>query len=341
MAAKKIIVSVLAVLCLAIAWAYGIAVGAYRIWPAGMLRTVKHSVPVDDAAPGAWPAEFRVVNIRSSKDGHEQKAYFLPAKAANAPLVVSLHSWSGTYAQEDGLAKMVQAEGWAYIHPDFRGANWSPAACLGDAVVSDIDDAMRYAIKEGGADPARVVVVGGSGGAYAALGSYLRSQVPVLAYMVWNPITDLAAWYRQSMAMRQKYADDIVRCTGETLDVEAMRARSPLLWKASGQKAARLEIYAGLHDGHHGMVPISHSLLFFNRVAATVSGQQSMIGADDMLRLVTRDVDPSSKNIEGRVVYFSRDLGRVALTIFDGDHEMLRAHAMQRLRVTLNHSAQP
>lgn len=39
--------------------------------------------------------------------------------------------------QEDALAALAAAADWNCIHPDFRGPNISPEACLSDLVVSE------------------------------------------------------------------------------------------------------------------------------------------------------------------------------------------------------------
>ncbi len=69
-----------------------------------------------------WTDDFRMAEIPSSLDGTLQKAYFFnPENPEPAPLLVSLHSWSGDYTQRDTLAYMARSAGWNYTHPDFRG----------------------------------------------------------------------------------------------------------------------------------------------------------------------------------------------------------------------------
>jgi hypothetical protein len=54
----------------------------------------------DDSLNINWPSEFRVVEIRSSADGSIQKARFHASPMGKgAPLIVSLHTWSGDYNQ--------------------------------------------------------------------------------------------------------------------------------------------------------------------------------------------------------------------------------------------------
>ncbi|MFA5326348.1 MAG: hypothetical protein WC384_01025 [Prolixibacteraceae bacterium] len=49
--------------------------------------------------------------------------FYKTSQTAPQPLVVSLHTWSGDYTQEDPLAKEILLRDWNYIHPDFRGVN--------------------------------------------------------------------------------------------------------------------------------------------------------------------------------------------------------------------------
>ncbi|WP_010553442.1 alpha/beta hydrolase family protein [Pseudoalteromonas arctica] len=79
-----------------------------------------------------------------------------------APLIMSLHTWSGDYQQFDPLASLSLKAGWNYIHPDFRGPNNSTDSCLSDKVISDIDDSIFYVIKNGNVDKDNIFIVGTS-----------------------------------------------------------------------------------------------------------------------------------------------------------------------------------
>src|SRR6186997_2654762 len=75
-----------------------------------------------DSLAARWSNDFDVVDIRSPIDGAIQKAYFLKTRSSTPkPLVVSLHSWSFDYRQDDTLALLSKAKDINYIHPDFRG----------------------------------------------------------------------------------------------------------------------------------------------------------------------------------------------------------------------------
>ena len=96
----------------------------------------------DSGTGKVWSDGFTIVKIQSSADASLQPAYFLPSQPGTLkPLVVGLHTWSGDYTQNDPLAKIAKREGWNYIHPNFRGPNWTKDACLSEKALADIDDA--------------------------------------------------------------------------------------------------------------------------------------------------------------------------------------------------------
>ncbi len=288
-------------------------------------------------SPSGWGADFERVDIPSPVDGAAQPAYLYKSPAPEPrPLVVSLHEWSHTFAYPDPLAALVKAEGWHYIRPDFRGPNKTPKACLSDLALSDIEAAIDFARARVPVDPANIFIVGVSGGGYAALGAYLRLNTPIKAVLAWAAISDLADWYFQSRNKGTKYADDIIKCTSNTQSFcrACAEARSPLHMAKRPLPATTLEIYAGIHDGHSGSVPIVHSIAFFNKVAELRGDTSAIVAAPDIVRLLTRTVDPArfDHRIAGRAVYLNRRAGPVSVTIFEGGHEILHHHTIARLR---------
>jgi hypothetical protein len=152
--------------------------------------------PPPPKAPTAWPDGFSLVQIRSTLDESFQAAYFFASQPGILkPLVVSLHTWSGDYAQSDPLAEMVKNEGWNYIHLDFRGRTSSKDACLSKKAISDIDHSIQYAINKGFVDPENIFIAGVSGGGYATLGMYLKTSHSIKAFLAWAAISDLSAWF--------------------------------------------------------------------------------------------------------------------------------------------------
>jgi hypothetical protein len=323
-------------------WRLAIAIGLSLGFAAGfLLRGHEFSLAAlvrsgNDAAADAWPEIFSEVEIEGT--GGRQRAWFLAAEGSiDQPLLVSLHTWSGDYDQSDPLATLVAREGWNYIHPDFGGRNNHSSACLSDNAVAGIGDAIDYAIRNGQVDLDRVFVSGMSGGGYAALGLYLRTRHKIHTVLSWVPISDLAAWYWQSTAKGLSYAQDITHCTGTggVFSADAARARSPLYWSVGELPTVRLEIYAGINDGHEGSVPISHSIEFFNRMADLIGFSDRRVSPEATIGLLTRGLDAEARpgtTIDDRAVIFNREAGSVSLTIFDGAHEMLPRHVIARVR---------
>ena len=301
----------------------------------------------DDTSSKKWPPAFQVVQIPSTADGTLQPAYFLstPQSSPKRPLVVSLHTWSGGYEQPDPLARLVQKEGWAYIHPHFRGPNRRPEACLSDTVFADLEDAMRYALTNANVDTNNIFVVGASGGGYATLGIYLRTKVDVRLFLSWVPISDLAAWYRHSLGRKSNYANDVLKCTstGSELNEQEARRRSPLHMEGPVRPRHRLEIFAGINDGHTGSVPVSESLNFFNRLATQYGHADRLISAADIEALLARRVErqPETEKIGDRAVLFTRQIPQASVTIFDGGHEMLVAPCFQKIKDAVGETATP
>jgi len=99
------------------------------------------------------------------------------------------------------------------------------------------------------------------------------------------PISDLAKWHEQGLARKHGYHASIERCCGgppgmPKTDAE-YRARSPL-FVLDQAKGLPIDINAGIHDGHKGSVPISHSLNAFN-VLARANGKPEQALADKQI----------------------------------------------------------
>jgi pimeloyl-ACP methyl ester carboxylesterase len=277
------------------------------------------TIPWDNTTAHSWPEKFTVAHILSSVDHSPQKIYIRKATgSAPRPLIVSLHTWSGDYTQADPLADYAVKYNWNYIHPDMRGANDKPQACLSPLVISDLNDAIGYALLDTKADASRVVIVGVSGGGYVALGAYGRLHRPIRQFMAWAPISDLKAWREQSLRRKDGYAQKIDACGAD------LAQRSPINDPGRADRAP-LDIFAGIDDGNTGSVPITQSIRFFNHVAA------EPVTAEQQLPLVDRSAPPTGALIGGRDVIFRKQSGNVALTIFQGSHEMLTDYAARRI----------
>ena len=80
-----------------------------------------------------------------------------------------MHSWSNTYKQYDPLVNFSKENDINYIHPDFRGANWTTDACCSEKAINDIDDSIYYMMDNAQINKDNITVLGSSGGGYATL----------------------------------------------------------------------------------------------------------------------------------------------------------------------------
>jgi pimeloyl-ACP methyl ester carboxylesterase len=310
---------------------------AVKIYPRVKRAVASRLKARSDVGALAWPKDFQVIEIRSSVDGKIQKEYYhRSSSSAVRPLVVSLHGWSSDFSKGDSLASLAREHDWNYIHPDFRGPDRTEDACLSNAALSDIDDAITDAINRGGVDTNDVFVVGASGGGYAAVGMYLRSRHAIRAFLAWVPITDLRAWYRESLSRGNEYAGDILKCTssGAELNEEEAVRRSPLYWDLPESPRTGMELYAGIDDGHSGPVPISHSVLFYNRIVDKYGDADETVTPEETTALLNRVVPGNADfgTISGRRVILHRGTGYASITIFEGGHEMLASYCFYKMQ---------
>ncbi|MGB3847773.1 S9 family peptidase [Sphingopyxis sp. YF1] len=153
---------------------------------------------------GRTQAEVKPVQYAAT-DGTMIPAYLtLPPgrETKKLPAIVMPHG--GPSARDewgfDWLAQYYAAQGYAVIQPNFRGS-----AGYGDdwyvengfkswkIAVGDVNDAARWMVKEGIADPAKLAVVGWSYGGYAALQSGVLDPDLFKATVAIAPVTDLKA----------------------------------------------------------------------------------------------------------------------------------------------------
>lgn len=295
-------------------------------------------IQYDDTRPGQWPQPFELVKIPSDLDTNIQKAWFYSTTDPGPkPLVISLHTWSGDYNQKDTLAVMAVNENWNYIHPDFRGPNWSPKACCSKYALRDIDQAIDYAIAHANVDTSHIYVIGVSGGGYAALAVYMRSRHRIHTISAWVPISDLEVWYHQSAIRGNNYARHILKCTNseeETLNEEAARKRSPLYWDTP-QRNTKLYIQAGVYDGIQGSVPITQSINFYNKLARDKgeNDPDKIVSAEEIVWLLEhRKPIKDVGEIGDRAICLQKNFKNISLVIFEGNHEMLPEVAWQSVR---------
>jgi len=301
---------------------------AYDVAP--LLAAVLLAAP----ALAAWE-KATVVRIRSTKDGAEQRAIFYvpPGLAEPAPLLVALHTWSGDYRQGTGQAYLKEcvARKWVMIHPDFRGPNRRPEACASDLAVQDVLDAVAYARKRARVDERRIYVAGASGGGHMALAMAHRAPKLWAGVSAWVPISDLAAWHAECKKARRGYYRNVEAVCGgppgPTTEAEC-RKRSPL-FHLEAAKGVAIDVNAGIHDGHTGSVPVSHSLRAFNVLAKANGHANRQVAEQDIAWIVVNRRVPEPLAATGerlterrrRKVLFHRTAGPARVTLFEGGHE--------------------
>ncbi|MEI6950814.1 prolyl oligopeptidase family serine peptidase [Paraflavisolibacter sp. H34] len=306
---------------------------------AGKQSSSESYIRFDDTRNTAWTEDFEQVGIKSGKDGQVQKAFFYKTRSGKPkPLVVSLHTWSGDFRQKDELAPLCKGKDVNYIHPDFRGPNKTSSACCSELALSDIDDAITFAIKNAKVDTAAIYVIGVSGGGYATLSTFMKSRHNIKKFSAWVPITNLEAWYQESTIMKSKYAPDILACTDskDTVNLANARQKSPVFMKtpAAKLKSAKLFIYAGIYDGIQGSVPITHSINFYNKLLTdlSVKDKTKYVSVPEKLHLLEfRRPLGNFGNIGDRKVCLKKEYGNARLTLFEGNHEMLPEYALDEL----------
>ncbi|MFP3907765.1 MAG: alpha/beta fold hydrolase [Acidimicrobiales bacterium] len=211
------------------------------------------------------------VRIPSTIDGQMQPALWLPPEQPGPrPLLVALHSWSSRYDQTASIpyARWARANGWAMIHPDFRGISNSPDATGSDLAVQDIVDAIDWAGQQADIDMNNVYTIGFSGGGMMSLLMAGRHPDRISGAVSWVPIYDLVEWYRYSS--RFNYITQIeASCGGNPLTSSSARDecrhRSPIN-HLDGARDGDVPVYLG-HGLSDTLVLPQHAVWAFNHLA--------------------------------------------------------------------------
>ncbi|HEX6158987.1 MAG TPA: S9 family peptidase [Thermoanaerobaculia bacterium] len=138
-----------------------------------------------EALKGYTLAEVKPVVIKA-RDGFEMVSYLtLPpgTTGKNLPLVLNVHGgpWARDYHSFNGESQYLANRGYAVLQVNHRGSTGLGLRYynagnneMGRGMVDDLLDAVRWAVKEGIADPKRLVAYGGSMGAYHILRAVAR-----------------------------------------------------------------------------------------------------------------------------------------------------------------------
>jgi len=297
------------------------------------------SVSASTAGIKGWPEGVREIDYLSSADNTRQPAlFYAPQTGGKKPLLVALHTWSYDYRQaEPDYARWCIQNGWCFIHPNFRGPNRTPQALGSELAVQDIVSAVQHVEKTCRVDTNRIYLVGVSGGGHAALLMAGRRPDIWAGVSAWCGISDVGQWWHDHSG-KGGYADNIAAACGgapvtNSPAAEECRKRSPLTYLGNAV-SVNLDISAGVHDGHSGSVPFTHSLRAFNAVA----GEKDRIAETDMELFYREQKTPPG--LAGEVAdplygkrkpLFRKISGNVRVTIFEGGHEIVPLAALNWL----------
>ena len=165
---------------------------------------------------GATLAEVTPVTYKAA-DGTSIPAYLtLPPGGPKTGLPAIVMPHGGPSARDewgfDWLVQFYAARGFAVLQPNFRGSEG-----YGDAwfqkngfqswrtAIGDVNDAGRWLVSQGIADPKKLAVVGWSYGGYAALQSAVVDPGLYKAVIAIAPVTDLALYKEESSSLDREF----------------------------------------------------------------------------------------------------------------------------------------
>jgi len=305
-----------------------------------MLSILLYPVIYANGQVKGWPKGVVKIQYQSKADSTKQPALFYsPGGDKKVPLLVALHTWSGSYIQGGGqttFAKWCIDQGWLFIHPNFRGPNWTPEGMGSEPAVGDILSAVEHVKAGFKVDTDRIYLVGVSGGGHASLLMAGRAPKVWAGVSAWCGISDIHQWWKEKKG--GKYAKHIEKACGGNPDTDPAVAdqckkRSPLTYLQNAGMV-NLDINAGVKDGRKGSVPFTHSLFAFNRVAKEadrIPAKDIELFYKDMV-VPTHMKKPLSDPIYGkRKPLFRKTSQNCRVTIFDGGHEIVHAAALNWL----------
>lgn len=165
-------------------------------------RALVEVLPDRPEIAGLTPGEMKPIVYRAA-DGSAIPGYLtLPpgSTGKNLPAIVMPHGGPGARDEWgfDWWAQFFAARGFAVIQPNFRGsagygAEWYQKNGFQSwrTAIGDVNDAGRWLVAQGIADPNRLAIVGWSYGGYAALQANVLNPKLFRAAIAVAPVTDL------------------------------------------------------------------------------------------------------------------------------------------------------
>ncbi len=242
--------------------------GRYYLFDRGtkQLKPLLLSRPELSATP---LATVKSVQVKAA-DGTVVPGYLtLPpgSDGKKLPAIVMPHGGPGARDEWgfDWLSQYYANRGYAVLQPNFRGSTG-----YGDSwfqnngfkswkiAIGDVNDAGRWLVSEGIADPAKLAIVGWSYGGYAALQSGVTAPDLFKAIVAIAPVTDLALLKR-----------DLKEYSGEDLARDYIGSGPHIVEGSPAQNAAKIAVPVLLvHGDLDQNVPVSASKLMNERLKA-------------------------------------------------------------------------
>lgn len=166
----------------------------------------------------------------TAADGTQIPGYLTmpPGREGAGKAIVMPHGGPGARDEWgfDWLVQFFAARGYAVLQPNFRGSSGYGSAWFGrngfqawETAIGDVNDAGKWLISEGIADPEKLAIVGWSYGGYAALQSQVVDSSLYKAVVAIAPVTDLDDLKDQARFYRSHA--NVIRFVGTGPHVEA------------------------------------------------------------------------------------------------------------------------
>lgn len=193
-------------------------------------------MPWIDPAKMALKRPFKI----KARDGLLLRGYFTAPRGKrmkNLPIVVMVHGgpWSRDTDGFDPQVQFLANRGYGVLQINYRGSTGYGSDFyrkgfreVGTGMQNDIEDATRWAIKSGIANPQKIAIMGGSFGGYSTLMGLIRSPDLYACGISMAGVTDWAGVIKHGKVLNPiGVAFNVDRIGDPKRDKEALKAISP------------------------------------------------------------------------------------------------------------------